>query len=104
MNTPVSHLDWAIIAIYLFAVVGLGVAAGFLHRNGRGARSFDNLITTNNPGFADPARGDFSMKKSAAGLAELGFAPLPFAGMGPYRDDHRRQLPEQLIRALRGEQ
>ena len=34
MNTPVSLLDWAIIAIYLIAVVGLGVAAGFLRRKG----------------------------------------------------------------------
>jgi len=34
MNTPVSQLDWAIIAIYLFGVVGLGIAAGFLQRKG----------------------------------------------------------------------
>lgn len=34
MNTPLSHLDWAIIIVYLLAVVGLGVAAGFLHRKG----------------------------------------------------------------------
>ena len=34
MNTSVSHLDWTIIAIYLLAVVGLGVAAGFLRRKG----------------------------------------------------------------------
>lgn len=32
MNDPMSHLDWTIIAIYLIAVVGLGVAAGFLRR------------------------------------------------------------------------
>jgi len=30
----VSSLDWAIIALYLLAVVGLGVAAGFLRRKG----------------------------------------------------------------------
>ncbi len=29
-----SHADWIIIAIYLLAVVGLGVAAGFLRRKG----------------------------------------------------------------------
>jgi len=75
----------------------------FLHRNGGGARLFDNLVTTNNPGFADPARGDFSMKHAAAGLTEAGIAPLPFAEMGLYRDDYRRKLPEQLIRELRGE-
>src|SRR6266404_6337998 len=32
MNNPMSSFDWAIIAIYLLAVVGLGVAAGFLRR------------------------------------------------------------------------
>ena len=32
MNSTISHLDWSIIIIYLLAVVGLGVAAGFVHR------------------------------------------------------------------------
>src|SRR5271170_1796396 len=32
MSGPMSNLDWAIIAIYLVAVVGLGVAAGFIRR------------------------------------------------------------------------
>ena len=32
MNNPMSSLDWTIIAIYLLAVVGLGVAAAFLRR------------------------------------------------------------------------
>lgn len=34
MKTPISQLDWAIIAIYLLAVVGLGVVAGFWRRKG----------------------------------------------------------------------
>lgn len=34
MNTSVGGLDWTIIAAYLLAVVGLGVAAGFLRRKG----------------------------------------------------------------------
>jgi SSS family solute:Na+ symporter len=32
MNKPMDNLDWMIIAAYLLAVVGLGVAAGFLRR------------------------------------------------------------------------
>jgi len=32
MNDPMSRVDWAIIAIYMLGVVGLGVAAGFLRR------------------------------------------------------------------------
>jgi SSS family solute:Na+ symporter len=34
MNTSVGTLDWAIIGLYLLAVVGLGMAAGFLRRKG----------------------------------------------------------------------
>jgi SSS family solute:Na+ symporter len=34
MNDSMSNLDWAIVAGYLLAVVGLGIAAGFLHRKG----------------------------------------------------------------------
>lgn len=34
MNSPVGTLDWTLIALYLLAVVGLGVAAGFLRRKG----------------------------------------------------------------------
>ncbi|MBI4664563.1 MAG: sodium/solute symporter [Verrucomicrobia bacterium] len=34
MNTSVGTLDWTIVALYLCAVVGLGVAAGFLRRQG----------------------------------------------------------------------
>ena len=34
MNTSIGQLDWGIIVVYLLAVVGLGVAAGFLRRKG----------------------------------------------------------------------
>src|SRR5512134_4058165 len=34
MNNPVGAIDWTIITVYLLAVVGLGVAAGFLRRKG----------------------------------------------------------------------
>jgi solute:Na+ symporter, SSS family len=34
MQKHMTGLDWAIIAIYLLAIVGLGVAAGFLRRKG----------------------------------------------------------------------
>ncbi|HEX3799718.1 MAG TPA: sodium/solute symporter [Verrucomicrobiae bacterium] len=34
MNNPMSNLDWAIVAGYLLAVVGLGIAAGFMRRTG----------------------------------------------------------------------
>jgi SSS family solute:Na+ symporter len=34
MKAPVTSIDWIIIATYLLAVVGLGVAAGFVRRKG----------------------------------------------------------------------
>src|SRR3974390_2780790 len=34
MRPAMTQLDWAIIVFYLFAVVGLGIAAGFLRRKG----------------------------------------------------------------------
>jgi hypothetical protein len=34
MNTAVISLDWTIMVVYLLAVVGLGVAAGYLRRKG----------------------------------------------------------------------
>ena len=44
MNSPMNRLDWTIIAAYLLAVVGLGVAAGFLRqkneRGGEGGHYF----------------------------------------------------------------
>ena len=36
MSAPISNLDWTIIALYLIAVVGLGVAAGVRRRQGGG--------------------------------------------------------------------
>jgi len=34
MKTQMSSLDWGIIAVYLFAVVGIGIGAGLLRRKG----------------------------------------------------------------------
>lgn len=75
----------------------------FLHRNARGARISDNLVTTNNPGFRDPARGDFSLGTLPAALRAIGFVQVPFGEIGLYRDGHRRELPVEAIRAMRAE-
>jgi hypothetical protein len=43
-----------------------------------------NHVTKANPGFVDPAKGDFRLK-SGAGLPEkIGFRPIPFAEIGTY--------------------
>jgi SSS family solute:Na+ symporter len=48
MNEPMSNLDWTIIAAYLAAVVGLGVAAGFLRRkNERGGEGGHYFLAGN---------------------------------------------------------
>ena len=75
----------------------------FLHRNQGGARPFDNLIMTNNPGFAAPAHGEFSMKKLPPDLHSVDFYLLPFQHMGLYRDEYRRRLPGEWIGKLRAE-
>ena len=74
-----------------------------LHRNGGGARPIDNLVTSENPGFADPRHGDFSLKKPAASLTEVNFKTLPFREIGLYRDAFRRDLPTRVIQEMRGE-
>jgi solute:Na+ symporter, SSS family len=48
MNNSMGSLDWTIIAIYLLAVVGLGVAAGFMRRkSGRGGEGGHYFLAGN---------------------------------------------------------
>jgi len=48
MNNPMGSLDWTIIAAYLLAVVGLGVAAGFVRRKGvRGGEGGNYFLAGN---------------------------------------------------------
>ncbi len=48
MNNPMSNLDWTIVATYLLAVVGLGVAAGFFRRkNERGGEGGHYFLAGN---------------------------------------------------------
>lgn len=47
----------------------------------------DNL-TEGNPGFVAPEKGDFRLKEASPAL-KLGFRPIPFDNIGPYRDEYR---------------
>src|SRR6201986_2033063 len=49
MNDSMSHLDWTIVAGYLLAVVGLGIAAGFLHRKGERGGEGGHYFLAGNP-------------------------------------------------------
>jgi hypothetical protein len=45
-------------------------------------------------GFADRAKGEFSLRRGARLLKELpAFEPIPFDKIGLYKDDYRRRLP-----------
>lgn len=54
----------------------------------------DNLALDTDPGFADPARLDFSLKPDAALYKQLpSFKPIPFKQIGVYLDEYRKVLP-----------
>lgn len=48
MNNPMSHLDWTIIVAYLLAVVGLGIAAGFMRRKSASGSEGGNYFLAGN--------------------------------------------------------
>jgi hypothetical protein len=75
----------------------------FLRRESKRNKFSDNLETRDNPGFAAPERGDFSVRKSAPALARTGFKPIPFEKIGLYRDQFRKTLPAGHIRKAREE-
>lgn len=74
----------------------LGAAAGMSPANdlkgwARVAGTKDEPVVL---GFADPAAGDFTLRKNARLLKEMpSFEPIPFQRIGLYQDDWRRQLP-----------
>jgi hypothetical protein len=53
----------------------------------------DNF-TEGDPGFVDPGREDFRLKKDSP-VWKLGFKPIPVEKIGLYRDQYRRVLPSK---------
>jgi hypothetical protein len=54
----------------------------------------ENLVTNEDPGFVDAARGDFRLRPDAAVFAKLpGFQPVPFEKMGLVQNELRPQPP-----------
>ncbi len=75
----------------------------FLRNERKGVnRMADNVVSADDPGFADAARGDFALKPDATVL-KSGFKPIPFRQIGLYLDEYRGQLPEQAIREARAD-
>jgi hypothetical protein len=50
----------------------------------------DNWLAAENPGFADPKAGNFATLENSQITNRPGFQPIPFAEIGMYRDDYRR--------------
>ena len=63
----------------------------------------DNVVTKENPGFANAAAGDFHLDTIPPALKQAGFEPIPFDRIGLYRDGYRGALPEQAVRQARAE-
>src|SRR5271156_1375299 len=79
MNEPMSNLDWAIIAAYLAAVVGLGVAAGCLHRkNERGGEGGHYFLAGNTLAWPVIGLAMFAANISTVHLVSLAEAAYKF--------------------------
>ena len=79
MNPGISRLDGAIIAIYLVAVVGLGVAAGFLRRQGaRGGEGGHYFLAGNTLAWPVIGLAMFAANISTVHLVSLAEAAYKF--------------------------
>jgi SSS family solute:Na+ symporter len=79
MTTGMTTLDWAIIAIYLLAVVGLGVAAGFMRRQGAsGGEGGHYFLAGNTLGWPVIGLAMFAANISTVHLVSLAEAAYKF--------------------------
>jgi hypothetical protein len=62
-----------------------------------------NVVTKENPGFANSAVGDFRLAKIPPALKEVNFKPIPFDRIGLYRNTYREALPTEVVRQARAE-
>src|SRR5260370_10800822 len=79
MNNPMSSLDWAVIAIYLIAVVGLGVLAGFVRKkNERGGEGGHYFLAGNTLKWPMIGLAMFAANISTVHLVSLAEAAYKF--------------------------
>jgi len=79
MNTSVNLIDWIIIIAYLLAVVGLGVAAGFLRRKGeRGGEGGHYFLAGNTLGWPIIGLAMFAANISTVHLVSLAEAAYKY--------------------------
>src|ERR1700735_5178319 len=79
MNTPMTSLDWTIIAVYLLAVVGLGVVAGLLRqKDERGGKVGHYFLAGNTLGWPVIGLAMFAANISTVHLVSLAEAAYKF--------------------------
>src|SRR5438445_3791069 len=79
MSNPMSNVDWAIVAVYLFGVAGLGVAAGFLRRkNERGGEAGHYFLAGNTLAWPVIGLAMFAANISTVHLVSLAEAAYKF--------------------------
>ena len=79
MNSPMSNVDWVIIALYLLAVVGLGVSAGFWRRqNERGGEGGHYFLAGNTLAWPGIGLAMFAANISTVHLVSLAEAAYKF--------------------------
>src|SRR6266566_4865306 len=79
MNNAMSNLDWAIIVLYLLAIVGLGVGAGFLRRkNERGGEGGHYFLAGNTLAWPVIGLAMFAANISTVHLVSLAEAAYKF--------------------------
>lgn len=79
MNSSVGRLDWTLIVLYLVAVVGLGVAAGFLRRkNERGGEGGHYFLAGNTLAWPVIGLAMFAANISTVHLVSLAEAAYKF--------------------------
>mgnify|MGYP000137233809 CR=1 FL=1 len=79
MHPPIAPLDWSLIALYLAAVVGLGLAAGFVHRKGeRGGEGGHYFLAGNTLGWGVIGLAMFAANISTVHLVSLAEAAYKY--------------------------
>lgn len=79
MHSPIAPFDWSLIALYLAAVVGLGLAAGFVHRKGeRGGEGGHYFLAGNTLGWGVIGLAMFAANISTVHLVSLAEAAYKY--------------------------
>jgi solute:Na+ symporter, SSS family len=79
MNNAMSNVDWAIIGVYLLAIVGLGIAAGFLRRKSeRGGEGGHYFLAGNTLAWPVIGLAMFAANISTVHLVSLAEAAYKF--------------------------